>query len=311
MIRVGIIGTSFITEYLIEAFKKVSGIEPYAIYSRTLTKAQAFNLPKAYDQLEAMLADEDIDLVYVASPNSIHYEQSKQALLAGKHVLCEKPLVGRLHQGQELFDLAERHNLYFMEAATTPHLPNVTAIANLLPKIGPIRGVFCNYTQYSSRYDALVAGQTPNIFNPEFFGGALGDLNIYNLHLIVALFGAPDQADYVATRHDNGVDLSGTMIMQYPEFVAISTANKNSHGESWIQIQGEKGYIYTKEKPSILQSFYSSLTDETLTYQPLTNYEYEISDLVEMITKDDRAMYEKYKTQTLTVLKLFSDFHGY
>ena len=311
MIRVGIIGTSFITDNLIGAFNKVDGIEPYAIYSRTLEKAQAFNLPKAYDQLEAMLADPEIDLIYVASPNSIHYEQSKQALLAGKHVLCEKPLVGYLHQGQELFDLAEKNNLYFMEAATTPHLPNVTAMTNLLPKIGPIRAVFCNYSQYSSRYDALVAGATPNIFNPEFFGGALGDLNIYNIHLIVSVFGAPENTEYFASRHENGVDLSGTLVMEYPDFIAIATASKNSHGESWIQIQGEKGYIYTKEKPSILQSFYSSLTDEEVNYQPLTNYEYEVSDLIKMIKEDNRKLYEKYKAETLAVLKIFSDHHGY
>ncbi len=311
MIRVGIIGTSMISERLIEAFLQVDGIEPAAIYSRSLEKAKSFNLPKAYDNYEAMLADEDIDVIYVASPNSVHYGQAKQALLADKHVLCEKPLVGFYKQGKELFELAEQRGLYFMEAATTPHLPNVTAIRNLIPKLGVVKSVFANFAQYSSRYDQLLAGEVTNIFNPDFYGGALGDLNIYNIHFIVAVFGAPKKTHYFANRHENGVDTSGTLVMEYDTFTAVASANKDSHGKSWIQIQGEKGYLYTDEKASILKSFYSSLTDETLSYQPLSGYQYEVSNFVEMIANDNRALYEEYKQHTLAVLKIFNDSHGY
>lgn len=311
MIRVGIIGTSMISGRLIEAFEQVEGIEPYAIYSRTLEKAQAFNLPKAYDNLEAMINDPEIHVIYVASPNSIHFQQAKQALMAKKHVLCEKPLVGFYKQGVELFELAEKNDVYFMEAATTPHLPNVTAIRNLLPELGVVRAVFANFTQYSSRYNQLLAGEVTNIFDPKFYGGALGDLNIYNIHFIVGVFGAPKATHYYANRHENGVDISGTLIMEYDTFSAVASANKDSHGKSWIQIQGEKGYIYTDEKASILKSFYSSLTDETLSYQPLSGYDYEVGNLVEMITNNNRELYRHYKEHTLAVLKIFEDSHGY
>ena len=93
--NIGAIGTSFIMDTILENMAATEGIDCEAIFSRTYEKGKAmadkFNIGKIYTSLDDMLADDDLDWIYVCSPNSVHYEQSKKALLAGKHVLCEKP----------------------------------------------------------------------------------------------------------------------------------------------------------------------------------------------------------------------------
>ena len=129
-----------------------------------------------------MLADPDIELVYIATPNSLHYAQTKAALLAGKNVLCEKPFVPTVAEADELIALAKEKHLFLFEAITTAHHPNYALAKQYLDDIGSLRIVSCTFCQYSSRYDALLSGQVPPVFDPACCGGALMDLNLYNVH---------------------------------------------------------------------------------------------------------------------------------
>ena len=109
--KVGTIGSGVIVDRMIEAMKMTQGIEVCAVYSRTLLRAQEFaqkhHISKYYDDLDKMLNDDDLDTIYVASPNGLHYSQSKQALLAGKHVICEKPFVPTVQEAIDLFTIAK------------------------------------------------------------------------------------------------------------------------------------------------------------------------------------------------------------
>ena len=150
-----------------------------------------------------------VDVIYLAVPNLQHYRYAKVALEAGKHVIVEKPMA--------------------CTAAQT----------------GRVKLVQCNFSQYSSRYDAFCAGETPVSFDPECAGGALMDLNVYNISYIVGLFGEPNQVHYLANM-ERGIDTSGILTMEYNSFKAVSMAAKDCGAPARYVIQGTKGYILQK-----------------------------------------------------------------
>lgn len=250
-IRLGTIGSGFIVHNILDAVAKVEGIRCIAVYSRTQEKglplAEKYGVEKVYTDMEAFLTDEEINCVYVASPNLLHYEQAKKALLAGKHVLCEKPFCSKLVQAKELVEIAKQKHLFLMEAVPTTYLPNYSILKEAIRKIGRIKLVQGNFSQYSSRYDAFLRGELPNVFNPEFAGGCLMDINFYNVYLNVALFGKPKQSVYFPNiAKDVHIDTSGILIMEYNDFVTTNTGAKDTRGENYYLVEGEKGYIYAE-----------------------------------------------------------------
>ena len=146
---------------------------------------------------------------------------------------------------QELAALARRKKVFLFEAMTTQYLENYNKIRELLPRIGRVKLVQCNFSQYSSRYDAFCAGETPVSFDPECAGGALMDLNVYNISYIVGLFGEPNQVHYLANM-ERGIDTSGILTMEYNSFKAVSMAAKDCGAPARYVIQGTKGYILQK-----------------------------------------------------------------
>ena len=181
--------------------------------------------------------------MYIATPNSLHFEQAKAALLAGKHVLCEKPIVPTVAQLDELLSLAEERHLHLLEAITTIDHPNYGMAKLFAKEIGDIKTVSCTFCQYSSRYDAFMNGQTPPVFDPAYCGGALMDLNIYNIYFVVGIFGDPKAVHYYPNRHANGIDTSGILILEYPDFVCQCTAAKDSSAHNSVQIIGSDGNV--------------------------------------------------------------------
>ena len=218
--KIGTIGTGNIVTWVMTEAVRVTGVTYEAVCSRKeetgRALAERFGVGKVYTKLEDMLADPEIDWVYVASPNSLHYAQTKAALESGKHVICEKPFAPTRAQAEELAALAEKKGLFLFEGITTLFLPHFARIREKLAEIGPVRQVSCTFCQYSSKYDALKAGQTPNVFNPAFAGGALMDINLYNLYFVYGLFGMPEELAYHARRHENGIDLGGVAVLEYP-----------------------------------------------------------------------------------------------
>lgn len=246
--NIATIGTGFIVERFMKAAALTENVKVTGMYSRRKENAaplaSAFNVASIYTDLDEMLKDNDIDAVYVASPNSMHFTHTEKILKAGKHVLCEKPFTSNSAEAQKLIKLADAKKLILMEAITTIHLPNFLTISPLLEEIGPVRLVKCNYSQYSSRYDKLLQGETPNVFNTEFSGGSLMDINVYNLHFVIRLFGAPESVIYHANKHENGIDTSGIALLKYPGFTAECTGSKDTAGFNAAFIQGENGWIH-------------------------------------------------------------------
>ena len=301
-IRLGTIGSGFIVHNILDAVNEVEGIRCVAVYSRTVEKGNAltekYGVEKVYTDMSEFLADEEINCVYVASPNLLHYEQTKNALLAGKHVLCEKPFCTKLEHAKELVALAKEKGLFLMEAVPTTYLLNYPVLKEAVSKIGKIKLVQGNFSQYSSRYDAFLRGEMPNIFNPEYAGGCLMDINFYNVYLNVALFGKPQKAVYFPNFAENAkIDTSGVLIMQYDDFVSENVGAKDTWGVNFFLIEGEKGYIYAKGGSCSLEELeiVTKNTKETFFGQVDTDrWLYEIMNLTPLLLADNYdAIYEK------------------
>ncbi len=306
-IRLGTIGSGVIVRSILKHFSIAPGARLEAVYSRSLETGQAlaadFGAQKVYTSLEAFFADEDINCVYIASPNILHYPHAKQALLAGKHVILEKPFCPRYQDALALADLAKEKGLMLVEAVPTMFLPNLEILQRELPKIGRLRLVMSNFSQYSSRYDLLLQGKLPNVFNPAFAGGAFMDLNFYNFQLNIHLFGKPLHAVYYPNLR-GGIDTSGTAVMVYPDFVCQATAAKDTWGENFVQFEGELGYIYCTGASSCLDEIRVVTKQGTAVYndQNTTDrWQYEVQKLVPILLREDHAWLDARMQTTLAV----------
>lgn len=197
MVRFGIIGTNWISGDFIEAIKITEGAEVKAVYSRKRETAEEFvkkyNIEncRIFTDLEKMAESEEIDAVYVGSPNSLHSSQSILCLKNKKHVICEKPIATKVEDFDKMTAIAEENNVTLMEAMKTTFLPNIQAVRENIERIGDIRNITANFCQYSSRYDLLKKGEVTNVFNPEFDGGSAFDRGVYPLYFVLSLFGIP------------------------------------------------------------------------------------------------------------------------
>lgn len=246
--KLTVVGTGKIVEEALPIITATNGIQVQALVStprsreKAKTLAGQYQIQDLYTSLDQALANPDTDTVYVATPNHLHYEMSKAALLAGKHVICEKPFTLKEAQAQELAQLAKEKKLILLEAITNLYLENFAVLKEELTNLGDIKIVDCNYSQYSSRYDAFKEGVIAPAFDPEKGGGALRDLNIYNIHLVVALFGLPKTVNYLPNM-ERGVDTSGILLMDYLDFKVVCIAAKDCSAEVRTTIQGNRGSL--------------------------------------------------------------------
>ncbi|MCK1159514.1 Gfo/Idh/MocA family oxidoreductase [Streptococcus uberis] len=246
--KLTVVGTGKIVEEALPIITATNGIQVQALVStpRSQEKAKAladhYQIQDLYTDLEEALTNPNTDTVYVATPNHLHYEMTKAALLAGKHVICEKPFTLKETQAQELAEIAKRKQLILLEAITNLYLENFAVLKEELANLGDIKIVDCNYSQYSSRYDAFKEGVIAPAFDPEKGGGALRDLNIYNIHLVVALFGLPKTVNYLPNM-ERGVDTSGILLMDYLDFKVVCIAAKDCSAEVRTTIQGNRGSL--------------------------------------------------------------------
>lgn len=246
--KLTVVGTGKIVEEALPIITATNGIQVQALVStpRSQEKAKAladhYRIQDLYTDLEEALTNPNTDTVYVATPNHLHYEMTKAALLAGKHVICEKPFTLKEAQAQELAEIAKRKQLILLEAITNLYLENFAVLKEELANLGDIKIVDCNYSQYSSRYDAFKEDVIAPAFDPEKGGGALRDLNIYNIHLVVALFGLPKTVNYLPNM-ERGVDTSGILLMDYLDFKVVCIAAKDCSAEVRTTIQGNQGSL--------------------------------------------------------------------
>lgn len=246
--KLAVLGTGMIVKEVLPVLQEIDGIEVVSILSTPRSISVAQELAQQYginqytSDYDAVLSNPEVDTIYVGTPNHTHYEYAKRGLEAGKHIICEKPFTLHLEELETLADIAERKQLFLLEAITNQYLSNFAFLKENLEKIGDIKIVACNYSQYSSRYDAFKRGEIAPAFNPEMGGGALRDLNIYNIHLVVGLFGEPQSVQYLPNM-ERQVDTSGMLLMDYTDFKVVCIGAKDCSAEIKSTIQGTKGSL--------------------------------------------------------------------
>jgi predicted dehydrogenase len=246
-LRFGVIGTNFITDWVIAGGRQDARFELAAVYSRTQETAGAFaarhNIPHTFTSLEAMAASPLIDAVYVASPNALHAAQSILFMQHGKHVLCEKAFASNAREARQMIAAARNSKVALMEAMKPTLTPNFMAARNALGRIGAIRRYFSCYCQYSSRYDKFREGTVLNAFRPELSNGALPDIGIYTIYPMVVLFGRPQTIRAAGFKLSSGVDGEGSVVFSYPSMDAAVLYSKIANSSLPTEIQGEDGNI--------------------------------------------------------------------
>ena len=287
------IGTGAITKSMLPEFQRSDVLHCTAICSRNMETGNAiaaeFGLQKVYTSLEEMLADPTIDMVYVASPNSIHFQQAKSALLAGKHVICEKPFAPTVAETDELITLAKEKHLLLFEAITTAHHPHYAFVKENLPRLGKLKMITATFCQFSSRYPALLAGNPSPVLNHAFAGGALMDINLYNIHFVVGLFGAPKSVRYFPNCHTTGVDTSGMLVLEYEDFLCQCIGAKDCAARNGVQLIGEDGYMEITPSSSNCQTVELHLRGQTpdRIHLPENPWYHEVQDLGRIVAAGD------------------------
>ncbi|WP_407372073.1 Gfo/Idh/MocA family protein [Carnobacterium sp.] len=258
--KLAIIGAGMIVNDFLTMIGDVPGIQLEAIVGteRSMDKMKSlkrkYGIHQVLTNYEDCLESTDIDTVYIALPNHLHFSFAKQAILNKKNVICEKPFTLNLYEMKELKELALTNKVMLLEAITNQYLTNYRKIKESIKDIGTIKLIECNYSQYSSRYDAFKNGEVLPAFNPKMGGGALMDINIYNIHFVMGLLGEPKEVSYLANI-EKGIDTSGILSLDYGDKKVVCIGAKDSTAPIRTIIQGDKGAIIIEGPTSIIERF--------------------------------------------------------
>ena len=294
--KLGIIGTNFISDRLCEAARLVSGVEVAAVFSRAQETGDAFaarhGIEKVYTGYGELLMDGDIDAVYVASPTICHAPQAIKAMHAGKHVLCEKMMAATLPEMRLMRRVAREQGVVLLEAMRPAHDPAYDMIIDSLPRLGKIRRATLEFCQYSSRYDRFKAGELTNAFDPKLKNSALADIGIYPLHVAVRLFGAPDTAQGASVFMDNGFEGAGSITLGYRDKTVNIVYSKISDSVNPSVIEGELGSLLINKisAPTELTLKLRGCDAERLPLEaPTNNMIYELAAFRDMVAGERSA----------------------
>ncbi|MDR0395301.1 MAG: Gfo/Idh/MocA family oxidoreductase [Tannerella sp.] len=247
-IRFGVVGTNFITDWVIEGGREDERFELSAVCSRSEDTARSFaakhKIPHTFTSLEEMAASPLVDAVYIASPNVCHAAQSILCMQQGKHVLCEKAFASNVHEAKRMIETARQHDVVLMEAMKPTLTPGFRAVRESLHKIGTVRRYFSCYCQYSSRYDKLKEGIVLNAFNPELSNGATMDIGVYTIYPMVVLFGRPQTIHATGLKLSSGADGQAAVNFTFDNgLIATVLYGKIADSSLPTEIQGEQGSI--------------------------------------------------------------------
>ena len=309
--QIGIVGAGMTVPWFLEAAKLIPEMEVRALFARKEEKrkeiCEKYQVPVAYDSYEKLLADQSIDVLYLPVPNHLHYSFTKQALEAGKHVILEKPFTVTYEEAKKLAELARAKGLVLFEAITNQYNANYEKVRELLPGLGDVKIVQLNFSQYSSRYEAFKQGNIAPVFDAAKAGGALMDLNVYNIHFVVGLFGEP-KAVHFYPNMEKGVDTSGILVMEYPTFQCVCVAAKDCGAPLSVNIEGDKGCMFSHSNSGRFEEFsYQENKQEPIHYELARRdsiFAEELTAFTEYYVNKNRAELDRRLEHSLRVMKV-------
>ena len=246
-VRFGVVGTNFITDWVIAGAREDERFCLSAVCSRTRERGEEFaakhSIEHVFTSLEEMAASDKVDAIYIASPNYMHAEQSILCMNHGKHVLCEKPMASNAREARAMVEAAQRNGVTLMEAMKSTLSPSFRAVRENIGRVGTLRRYFASFCQYSSRYDKFKEGTVLNAFRPELSNGAMMDIGVYTIYPMVVLFGRPQSISAQGVVLSSGADGQGAVNMQYEGMNATILYSKIANSLLPAEIEGEDGNI--------------------------------------------------------------------
>lgn len=285
--KVGFIGAGNISSQVAPTLAAMPQIQCYAVASRDLEKAQRFarqfGFEKAYGSYEELVADPEVELVYVATPHSHHFEHMMLCIQHGKPVLCEKAFTLNAHQAQKVREAAAQKGIFVAEAIWPRYMPSRRIIQDVLNSgiIGKPNTLTGNLS--------YVIGDVPRIREPELAGGALLDIGVYGINFALMHFGTDiAQVDSSVQLTDKGVDAMETITIFYRDGrMAVLTHSIYCRSDRKGIIHGDKGYLVVENinNPQSLSVY--DLNDKLLAFYDFSNqisgYEYQFAECAEAI----------------------------
>lgn len=321
-LQLAVLSTSRIVDEFLQHLSEMPEISVQALCCRPQSGekarvwAEKYGIPKVYTDEDACYQAGGFDAVYIGTANHLHYSAAKRALEAGYHVILEKPFTGTAAEARDLYALADQKGVMLLEAITVYYLPQFAFLQGELAKIGPVRGAMASFCARSRRYDDFLKGIWNTTFDPACQGGALNDMNVYNLHLLVGLLGVPQKAEYRASRADNGIDTAGLALLDYGDYTAAALAAKDSEGINGMTLQGPGGYLVVEGGTNALPHVYSMLGGVrgggTRTEGPTADHHrmaYEFAEFARIITQRDTSAEAAARARTLAVMDLLDSLH--
>ncbi|MDD6101717.1 MAG: Gfo/Idh/MocA family oxidoreductase [Clostridiales bacterium] len=306
--NIGILGAGNIAEVMANTINGMEDVNLYAVASRTYEKAAVFaqkhGAARAYGSYEELAEDDSVDLIYIATPHSHHFQHMKLCIEHGRNVLCEKAFTENSSQAEEIIAMAKEKKVYLAEAIWTRYMPSRHMINELIESdiIGKIKTLNCNLS-YS-------IADKERIIRPELAGGALLDLGVYGINFVIMHFGKDfigPEASVVMT--ETGVDGQETIIFKYPDGkLAVSTHSIYGRSDRRGIFYGEKGYIEVDNinNPHTIKVYDcgDALIKQLNVPAQITGYEYEIRESLDMIRRGKKESESMPLSETLYVMEL-------
>lgn len=312
--KIGILGAGRIAATLAETMNKMPEVECYGVASRDLEKAKAFakehGFQHAFGSYEEMLADKEVELIYIATPHSHHYQHIKMCLDAGKHVLCEKSFTVNEKQAAEVLRIAKEKKLLLTEAIWTRYMPSRKMIDNLLVEkvIGDVVKMTANLNYPLCDKERIV--------KPELAGGALLDVGIYPLNFAYMHFGDKVKEMHSAVQMTSaGVDGENGMILLYEDGrMAILNSGIHSKSDSQGVFYGSAGCMVVENinNPEAVKIYDKerNLIRELKVPEQISGYEYEIKETISCIKEGKLECPSMPHTETLKMMHVMDELRA-
>ena len=308
--RIGVIGSGRIANRFVPETKVVNGALVTAVLDPDAERAAAFadkHGIKACTDFDTFISD--LDIVYVASPHPTHYDYTRRALMAGKHVLCEIPFTLSKDEAQELYQMAEERHLVLLEASKTAFCPAFGHIVTLVKS-----GIIGEVVDVSASLSKMVDAPTREL-DPAQAGGAMTEHAPLTLMAIIKLLGIEWKDLSFHTKRQNGVDIYTKGVINYPHATSSFTLGIGVKTEGNLVISGTKGYVYVPAPWWLTSYFEVRYEDQTKNRKYFYSYDgeglrYEIQEFLSMIVNDRRSSYKLRRRESVAIADIIGRFRA-
>ncbi len=306
--KVGIMGTGAIAEVMAGTIKRMKNVKCYGVASRDEERARAFaqkyGMKTAYTSYEEMALDEKLDLIYIATPHSEHYNNMKLCIENGRNILCEKAFTVNAKQAEEILRLAREKGVFVAEAMWTRYMPMLTTIKGILSS-----GIIGEPVMLAANLGYAISHKQ-RLTDPALAGGALLDLGVYTINFALMMFGKDiEKVESSCRMTDTGVDAAHSITMTFRDGrMAVLNSTMDGISDRRGVIYGSKGYIVVEninnfESATVYDAGHQAGKPVKAPKQ-ITGYEYEVASCLSAIEKGQSECWEMPHEEIVRVMKL-------